>query len=136
MAEPGPALPAACPLGCVPPLQGWQENKRTGLALGLAKGVVGLHVRPVVGVIECSSKVLHSLALATLGREGILGKMQVRGGGRRGGGERGWWRAWAGAGRAWACGGSEAAPAGIVAAGHILGSGRAGEGTVPPRRNG
>lgn len=51
-----------------------------GLAMGLAKGVVGVAVRPLVAAIEACSKLLYALALATLGREGILGKMQVGGG--------------------------------------------------------
>ena len=60
-------------------LQGWQQGGRTGLAVGFAKGLVGLPARPMVGAMEATSKVLHSLAMATLGREGILGKMQVGG---------------------------------------------------------
>lgn len=59
-------------------MQGWQDSKRTGLALGMAKGLVALPVRPMVGSIECASKLLYAGALATLGREGILGKMQRR----------------------------------------------------------
>jgi hypothetical protein len=51
-----------------------------GLAMGLAKGVVGVAVRPLVAAVEACSKLLYALALATLGREGILGKMQVGGG--------------------------------------------------------
>ena len=58
-------------------LQGWQQGGRTGLAVGFAKGLVGLPCRPMVGGMEATRKVLHSLAMATLGREGILGKMQV-----------------------------------------------------------
>lgn len=60
------------------PIAGWQDARTAGLSVGLVKGVLGLMTRPMVGVLEASSKGLHSLALATLGREGILGKMQRR----------------------------------------------------------
>ena len=46
--------------------------------MGVVKALLGLAVRPFVGAMEASSKALHSLALASLGREGILGKMQRR----------------------------------------------------------
>lgn len=46
--------------------------------MGVLKALVGLMGRPMVGALEGTSKLFHSLALASLGREGILGKMQRR----------------------------------------------------------
>ena len=47
--------------------------------MGLLKGSAGLLCRPFVGALEGTSKLFYSLALASLGREGILGRMQVGG---------------------------------------------------------
>jgi len=46
--------------------------------VGLLKGSAGLLCRPFVGALEGTSKLFYSLALTSLGREGILGRMQVR----------------------------------------------------------
>ena len=55
-----------------------QSNVVAGVVVGAAKGLVGLPGRPLVGVLEGTSKVFQALALVALGREGIVGKMQVR----------------------------------------------------------
>ena len=72
------ARPPAC---C---LQGSrQPNAAAGVVVGIVKGFVGLPGRPLVGVLEGTSRVLQALALVALGREGIVGKMQVRAATRR-----------------------------------------------------
>lgn len=40
-------------------------------AAGLAKGLLGVAVRPAVAVVESSSRALHGLGLMCLGRQGI-----------------------------------------------------------------
>ena len=81
----GPPSPPRCPP------QGWQQDGGLGLTVGLLKGAAGLLCRPFVGGLEGASKLFYSLALATLGREGILGKMQARAGGAaRRAGHAGW----------------------------------------------
>lgn len=63
--------------------QGWQQDRWLGLTVGLLKGTTGLLCRPFVGALEGASKLFYSLALTSLGREGILGRMQVGDGERR-----------------------------------------------------
>ena len=46
--------------------------------LGVGKGLVGLPVRPLIGTLEFTSKVVAALSMASLGRDGIVGKVQRR----------------------------------------------------------
>ena len=46
--------------------------------LGLGKAVLGVPVRPLIGSLELGSKVLAAAAMASLGRDGIVGKIQRR----------------------------------------------------------
>jgi hypothetical protein len=46
--------------------------------LGVGKAALGLPVRPLIGGLEFASKAVAAAALASLGREGIVGKMQRR----------------------------------------------------------
>lgn len=45
---------------------------------GLGKGVVGIAVRPAVGMFELISKGTHGMGLVCLGREAITGSAQRR----------------------------------------------------------
>ncbi|KAF6253188.1 hypothetical protein COO60DRAFT_1463300 [Scenedesmus sp. NREL 46B-D3] len=49
-----------------------------GVLVGLLKGSGGLMVRPVMGVMDASSKVLKGVGLLCLGRRGIQGKLVRR----------------------------------------------------------
>lgn len=49
-----------------------------GLLLGFVKATLGLVGRPAVGVLEGTSKAMQAAALACLGRDGIVGKIQRR----------------------------------------------------------
>ncbi|KAK9815754.1 hypothetical protein WJX72_009012 [[Myrmecia] bisecta] len=60
------------------PLQGWNSSGLTGAAVGMGKGLLGLPVRPAIGVFEGCSKTAHGLGLVCLGREAISGSVQRR----------------------------------------------------------
>jgi len=45
---------------------------------GLLKGLVGIAVRPAVGIFELVNKGTHGMGLVCLGREAITGSMQRR----------------------------------------------------------
>ena len=45
---------------------------------GLGKGVIGIAVRPAVGMFELISKGTHGMGLVCLGREAITGSAQRR----------------------------------------------------------
>lgn len=49
-----------------------------GVLVGLLKGTGGLMVRPVMGVMDASSKILKGVGLLCLGRRGIQGKLVRR----------------------------------------------------------
>jgi len=59
-------------------LQGWHAYHIPGFVFGLAKGTVGLPVRPLIGSLEFTSKALAAVAMSALGRDGIVGKVQRR----------------------------------------------------------
>ena len=46
--------------------------------VGLAKGTLGIAVRPAVGILELISKGTHGMGLVCLGREAITGSAQRR----------------------------------------------------------
>lgn len=58
--------------------QGYQTGGKAGLTLGVLKGMLGLLGRPAVGTLEAGNKLFAACALACLGREGIIGKIQRR----------------------------------------------------------
>ena len=60
------------------PIAGWHSGNLPGLVLGLAKGIVGLPVRPMIGIFEASSALTGAIAMTSLGREGIVGKTLQR----------------------------------------------------------
>ena len=60
------------------PVAGWHWASAPGLVVGVAKGVVGVPIRPLIGALELGSNTLAAIALAALGRDGIVGKMQRR----------------------------------------------------------
>ena len=60
------------------PVAGWHEMQALGFVLGVNKAVIGLPFRPFIGCLELTSKVLAALALSSLGRDGIVGKIQRR----------------------------------------------------------
>jgi hypothetical protein len=49
-----------------------------GAAIGLAKSLVGLALRPAAGSVEAASKLLQGLGLMCLGKRGIQGKLLRR----------------------------------------------------------
>ena len=49
-----------------------------GFSIGVIKALIGLPVRPFIGSMEFTSKVFAALALSSLGRDGIVGKIQRR----------------------------------------------------------
>eukprot|EP00798_Chlamydomonas_sp_ICE-L_P005982 gene5982-5274_t len=49
-----------------------------GIMLGLTKGLLGLIVRPVSGIVDSSAKVLQGMGLFCLGKRGIQGKIVRR----------------------------------------------------------
>ena len=59
-------------------LQGYNLGGVPLMLVGFGKGVVGVVLRPGIGLLEASSKTAHCLALACLGKEGIVGTVQRR----------------------------------------------------------
>ena len=49
-----------------------------GFTLGVTKALIGLPTRPLIGCVEFTSKTIAALALTSLGRNGIVGKIQRR----------------------------------------------------------
>ena len=65
--------------GCLmDPVAGWHDLHIFGFTLGLFKAMLGLPVRPLIGGLEFSSKIFAAMALSSLGRDGIVGKIQRR----------------------------------------------------------
>jgi hypothetical protein len=60
------------------PVTGWHDLHILGFAFGVFKAMVGLPVRPIIGGLEFSSKLFAAVALSSLGRDGIVGKIQRR----------------------------------------------------------
>jgi len=60
------------------PVAGWHEYHVAGMVLGLVKATVGVPVRPLIGGLEMTSKIFAALALSSLGRDGIVGKLRRR----------------------------------------------------------
>lgn len=58
------------------PVSGWHEERGSGLARGMATGVVGLFVKPMVGALEFASKTASGVGggIRQLGDE--VGKVQ------------------------------------------------------------
>lgn len=56
------------------PIAGWHNGNVPGLVFGIFKGVVGLPVRPLIGIFEATSDLTGAIAMASLGREGIVGR--------------------------------------------------------------
>lgn len=60
------------------PIAGWHNGNVPGLFVGILKGVVGLPVRPLIGIFEATSNMTGAIAMTSLGREGIVGKTLKR----------------------------------------------------------
>lgn len=60
------------------PIAGWHDLRVFGFALGFFKSMLGLPVRPLIGGLEFSSRLFAAFALSSLGRDGIVGKIQRR----------------------------------------------------------
>ncbi len=60
------------------PVAGWHDMHIFGFTLGFFKALLGLPVRPIIGGLEFSSKFFAAMALSSLGRDGIVGKIQRR----------------------------------------------------------
>lgn len=58
--------------------QGYNLGGVPLMLVGFGKGAVGVMIRPGIGMLEASSKTAHGLALACLGKEGIVGSVQRR----------------------------------------------------------
>lgn len=56
------------------PIAGWHNGSVPGLFVGIVKGVIGLPVRPLIGIFEATSDLTGAIAMASLGREGIVGR--------------------------------------------------------------
>jgi len=56
------------------PIAGWHNGNVPGFVVGLLKGVIGLPVRPIIGICEATSDLTGAIAMASLGREGIVGR--------------------------------------------------------------
>ena len=63
-------------LGYMP--QGYHSGSFLVSLLGIFKAVVGLILRPTVGIFEFMGKSAHGCGLLFLGREGISGAIQKR----------------------------------------------------------
>lgn len=59
-------------------LQGYHSGGLPLAFMGMAKGVLGLAVRPAVGILELVSKGTHGMGMVCLGREAITGSAQRR----------------------------------------------------------
>ena len=59
-------------------LQGYHSGGIPVAMTGLGKGVIGIAVRPAVGIFELISKGTHGMGLVCLGREAITGSAQRR----------------------------------------------------------
>lgn len=60
------------------PYAGFKHGNVPGLAVGTAKGILGLGLRPLGGFSEFCSKSSQGLALVCLGRQGIQGRTMRR----------------------------------------------------------
>lgn len=60
------------------PIAGWHSGNLPGLFMGFLKGVVGVPVRPLIGIFEATSNMTGAIAMTSLGREGIVGKTLKR----------------------------------------------------------
>ena len=56
------------------PIAGWHNGHVPGFLVGLAKGIIGVPVRPIIGICEATSDLTGAIAMASLGREGIVGR--------------------------------------------------------------
>lgn len=59
-------------------LQGYHSGSLLVSLLGIFKAVVGILIRPTVGICEFMGKSAHGIGLLFLGREGISGAIQKR----------------------------------------------------------
>lgn len=59
-------------------LQGYHSGGIPVAMTGVAKGIIGIAVRPTVGMFELISKGTHGMGLVCLGREAITGSAQRR----------------------------------------------------------
>lgn len=63
---------------CCPAMQGYHSGSLLVSLLGIFKAVVGIIIRPTVGLCEFMGKSAHGVGLLFLGREGISGAIQKR----------------------------------------------------------
>lgn len=60
------------------PIAGWHNGNLPGFFVGFLKGIVGVPVRPLIGIFEATSNMTGAIAMTSLGREGIVGKTLKR----------------------------------------------------------
>ena len=63
---------------CHPSVQGYHSGSLIIALMGCGKAVLGMVLRPLVGIFELGGKSAHGAGLLFLGREGISGTIQKR----------------------------------------------------------